>query len=45
MRASDRVAARSLPFPGAGKEVDNMAYLIIAIVYLILGAVVVAKTA
>jgi hypothetical protein len=25
--------------------VDNMAYLIIAIVYLILGAVVVAKTA
>ena len=27
------------------KEVDKMAYLIIAIVYLVLGAVVVAKTA
>ncbi len=27
------------------KEVDNMAYLIIAIVYLVLGALVVAKTA
>jgi len=34
-----------LPLPEAGKEVDKMAYLIIAIVYLILGAVVVAKTA
>ncbi len=37
--------ARSLPFTRAGKEVDKMAYLIIAIVYLVLGAVVVAKTA
>lgn len=42
---SNRVAARSLPNEGAGKEVDKMAYLIIAIVYLVLGAIVVAKPA
>jgi hypothetical protein len=34
-----------LPCTGAGKEVDKMAYLIIAIVYLVLGALVVARTA
>lgn len=36
--------ARSLPYIRAGKEVINMAYVLIAIVYLVLGASAVAKT-
>lgn len=35
--------ARSLPYMRAGKEVINMAYVLIAIVYVILGASAVAK--